>query len=32
MDTGANMKEKSQLINCSFGKKKHKEVIFFKYK
>ena len=32
MDTGANMKTESQLINKSFGKTKHKDVVFFKYK
>ncbi|WP_242358051.1 hypothetical protein [Bacteroides acidifaciens] len=32
MDTGANMKEKSQPINFSFGPLKHSGVIFFKYK
>ena len=32
MDTGANMKTPSQGLNFSFGKKKHKDVIFFKYK
>lgn len=32
MDTGANMKTESQLINRSFGKTKHKDVEFFKYK
>ena len=31
-DTGANMKTPSQGLNFSFGKKKHKDVIFFKYK
>lgn len=32
MDTGANMKTESQPINRSFGRTKHKNVVFFKYK
>lgn len=32
MDTGYNMRYKSQALNESFGKKKHSGVVFFKYK
>lgn len=32
MDTGANMRHKFHSITGSFGKNKHSEVIFFKYK
>lgn len=32
MDTGYGMRSKSQPINKSFGKNKHNEVVFFKYK
>lgn len=32
MDTGYNMRSKSQPINKSFGKNKHSEVVLFKYK